>query len=370
MHSYQICVYAISKNEEMFVDRWMDAVSEADLVVVLDTGSTDHTVEKLRKRGAIVYEEPISPWRFDVARNTALGHVPQNIDICVSNDLDEVFEPGWREKLELAWDPQYTRARYLFTWTHEANGMPSKQYPMEKIHRRHGFYWVHPVHEVLRYSGTDEDKTVWVPGLVLHHYPDLTKPRAQYLPLLELSVAEDPEDDRTMFWLGREYLYHKNYDASIQTLTKHLALPSAKWDEERSASMRFIAYCHEAKGNLREAKAWLFRAIAQCQHVREPYASFVKLGYREKNWPLVYAMVQKGLSITQKSGSYLLQTENWGSMLYDYGAISAYHLGLYEKAREYALQACEQNPTDTRLRSNLALIQQTISEHTKREVSS
>ena len=57
MKKYKISVYAISKNEEKFVDRWMDAVSEADEVVVLDTGSTDHTVEKLRSRGAKVYEE-------------------------------------------------------------------------------------------------------------------------------------------------------------------------------------------------------------------------------------------------------------------------------------------------------------------------
>ena len=39
MGQYKICVYAISKNEEKFVDRWMDSVSEADLVIVVDTGS-------------------------------------------------------------------------------------------------------------------------------------------------------------------------------------------------------------------------------------------------------------------------------------------------------------------------------------------
>lgn len=97
MGKYKVCVYAISKDEEQFVERWMDAVSEADLVVVLDTGSTDETVGKLRKRGAIVYEDKIEPWRFDVARNKALDYVPIDVDICVSNDLDEVFEKGWRK---------------------------------------------------------------------------------------------------------------------------------------------------------------------------------------------------------------------------------------------------------------------------------
>ena len=65
----KIVVYAICKNESGFVDRWMDSMQEADRVIVLDTGSTDDTVQKLRSRGARVYEEQFSPWRFDTARN-------------------------------------------------------------------------------------------------------------------------------------------------------------------------------------------------------------------------------------------------------------------------------------------------------------
>lgn len=114
MSKYKICVYAISKNEAKFVDRWTDAVSEADMVLVCDTGSTDDTVEKLKSRGAVVHSVKIDPWRFDTARNTAMDLIPKDIDICVSNDLDEVFEKGWREKLERAWKSDTTRARYMF----------------------------------------------------------------------------------------------------------------------------------------------------------------------------------------------------------------------------------------------------------------
>ena len=89
----RIAVYAICKNESQFVDRWMDSMSEADQVVVLDTGSTDDTVERLKKRGAQVTVELISPWRFDVARNRSLDLVSEDTDICVCTDLDEVFYP-------------------------------------------------------------------------------------------------------------------------------------------------------------------------------------------------------------------------------------------------------------------------------------
>lgn len=370
MNQYKICVYAISKNEEQFVDRWMDAVSEADAVIVTDTGSTDHTVERLRERGAIVYEETISPWRFDTARNVALSHVPEDADICVSNDLDEVFEPGWRKKLESAWKPEYTRARYLFTFTINSDGTPGKQYPMEKIHLRHGYRWVHPVHEILEYNGAGFETIEWINGLVLNHYPDLSKPRSQYLPLLELSVEENPLDDRAVFWLGREYVFYGKFDKGIETLKKHLSLPTAKWLEERSASMRFIAQCYEEKGDMKEARSWRFRALAECPDVREPYLALVKSGYKEANWPLCYAMAEKGLTIMESTGSYLVDPEGWGYAFYDYAAISAYNMGMYEKARDYAWQALSLEPSDKRLQNNLLMIEDRIKKQKKEEESS
>ena len=356
MNKYKVCVYAICKNEEQFVDRWMDAVSEADMVVVTDTGSSDDTVKKLRDRGALVYTEVISPWRFDAARNIAMDHIPEDVDICVSNDLDEIFEAGWRQKLEAAWQPQYTRARYLFTWGYNADGSPAKQFAMEKIHRRHAFRWVHPVHEVLQYSGKDPDTTVWVPGMVLNHHPDLSKPRAQYLPLLELSAQENPKDDRTMFWLGREYMYRGMNEQCIATLKRHLELPSAGWDEERCASMRFIAKCYQNKGDLQQARIWLYRAIAECPRVREPYLQTARLGYLIGDWPLTFLMVEKALAITQKSGSYLLEPESWGYSLFDLGAICTYRLELYQKSYDYAKKACDMEPNNERLTKNLELI--------------
>lgn len=356
MNKYKVCVYAICKNEEQFVDRWMDAVSEADMVVVTDTGSSDNTAEKLRARGALVYTEVINPWRFDVARNIAMDHIPEDVDICVSNDLDEIFELGWRQKLEAEWQPFYTRARYLFSWSYSNDGTPSKQFSMEKIHRRHGFRWVHPVHEVLEYSGEDQDMTVWVNGLVLNHHPDLSKPRAQYLPLLELSAQENPQDDRTIFWLGREYMYRGMHDLCIATLKRHLNLPFAKWDEERCASMRFIAKSYQLKGDLKQARQWLYKAIAECPRVREPYLQMARLGYMEGDWPLVYLMTEKALNITEKSGSYLFEPESWGYSLYDLGAICTYRLGLYQKSYDYAKTACDMESDNKRLTKNLELI--------------
>lgn len=84
----KIAVYTIAKNEEKFVERWYQSMKEADELYVLDTGSTDNTVNKLKTLGVKVKVKKISPWRFDVARNLSLAMVPNDVDVCVCTDLD------------------------------------------------------------------------------------------------------------------------------------------------------------------------------------------------------------------------------------------------------------------------------------------
>lgn len=251
MGNYNICVYAICKNEAKFVDRWMDSMSEADHIVVLDTGSDDGTVEQLRERGAQVTVEVISPWRFDTARNRSLELVPEDTDICVCTDLDEVFRPGWRKALEQAWAPGSSQASYRYTWSFNADGSEGVVFWYEKIHARHGYQWVHPVHEVLSWTGPGSPgPTVAAEGVQLDHHPDPQKSRSQYLPLLELSVQEEPGDDRNVHYLGREYMYRGRWDDCIQTLKGHLNMPTAVWRDERAASMRYIAKAYRNKGDI------------------------------------------------------------------------------------------------------------------------
>ena len=153
MGKYKVAVYAICKNEEKFVKRWYESVKEADGIFVLDTGSTDNTAEELKKLGANVTIKKIEPWRFDVARNESLNLVPEDYDICVCIDIDEVISKGWRQKLENIWKNGVNHVRYNYNWSQHENGNPVVNYYIEKIHAREGFHWVHPVHEVLEFTG-------------------------------------------------------------------------------------------------------------------------------------------------------------------------------------------------------------------------
>ena len=354
----KIVVYAIAKNESSFVDRWMDSMSEADQVVVLDTGSDDGTAERLRARGARVAVEQIIPWRFDRARNRSLELVPEDADVCVCTDLDEVFRPGWRTALEQAWTPGTSQARYRYTWSFQPDGSEGVVFWQEKIHARRGFRWVHPVHEVLEWVGEGERGLLALAqGVQLDHHPDPQKSRGQYLPLLELSVAEDPEDDRNLHYLGREYLYYGRWDDCIRTLTQHLSLPSAVWRNERAASMRYIARAHARKGERDEARDWYLRAAAEAPHLREPWVDLAMLLYENQEWEGVLYATACALKIRERPRTYICEAEAWGSLPHDLRCQAYYHTGRLPQALEEARLALAAAPSDPRLAGNAALLE-------------
>lgn len=355
MNPYKICVYAICKNEASFVKRWADSMSEADLVIVCDTGSTDDTVQKLRENGVTTYEIKVSPWRFDEARNICLSYIPEDIDICICTDLDEIFEPHWRDKLESSWTPDTTQLRYTFVWSVDVNHKPLKTFMAEKIHSKAGYKWIYPVHEILEYSGTKPHCYTTNPDLHIFHYPDTSKSRSQYLPLLEYSAKLFPEYDRNIHYLGREYLYQNMPEKCIDTLKYHLTLARATWVDERSASMRLIGEAYTSLGDLVAAKSWFYRAIAEAPHMREPYLALVKFAYNQNDWPTVYHMVEEALKITSPTGSYLDNPESWGYLLYDFGAISCFYLEMKEKCLWFSRKALEHAPSDPRLQNNLKI---------------
>ena len=351
----KVAVYGITKNEEKFVDRWYESMKEADEIYVLDTGSDDDTVKLLRDRGVKVCVKEIIPWRFDVARNESLAMIPDDVDICVCTDLDEVFRPGWRKEVENVWKSGTNRLRYVYNWSLDKNDKPVISFYAEKIHSRHNYKWTHPVHEILTYNGVCE-KFELTDNVVLNHYPDSSKSRGSYLPLLELSVVEDPMDDRNMHYLGREYMYYSRWNECIDTLIRHLNLPKATWKDERCASMRFISRSYINLGRYDEAKIWLEKAIDEAPYLREPYVEMALLHYRMGNYLEVIKYCTIALTIKKNKMSYINETFCWDYTLDDLLSISYYNLGLYDVSLYYVDRALEYDGSNDRLLSNKKFI--------------
>jgi len=353
MQEYKICVYAICKNEEKFAERWYRSVAEADWVVVLDTGSTDRSVEVLRELGATVRQQQIIPWRFDAARNASMELIPPEADICLCVDLDEVLQPGWRTWVQQSWRPEAMQGAYRYVWNFNPDGSEGTVFTAEKMHANGAFRWINPVHEILQYTGDRPYVRVAIDGMQIDHHADDHKSRGQYLPLLELAVQEDPTNDRNMHYLGREYMFHGRWEEAIRTLQRHLELPNATWAAERCASMRFISRCYQRKGDWKKGESWLFAAIAQAPELREPYLEMAWLLYTQKQWEGVIYMCQCALAIQQRPLDYISEAVCWGSRPYDLAAMAYYYIGQYGPALQMARKALALEPADARLQNNV-----------------
>ena len=352
---YKIAVYAICKNESKFVDRWYESVKDADEIVVVDTGSVDNTVQKLQEKNVKVYEKKVEPFRFDVARNISLDLVSKDVDICVCMDLDEVILDGWYDKLQAIWQKDLNRLRYIYNWHFDENNNPDVTFYSEKIHSRQGFKWINPVHEILSFNG--KEKTLVTDDIVINHYPDQSKSRSSYLPLLELAVKENPKNDRNVHYLGREYMYYGKWNEAIDTLIYHLSLPNATWKDERSASMRFISRCYKSLKRYDEARLWLDKAIDETPYLRDPFIERAILEYLLNNWKDVEYYCLKALNITTHEKSYINETFSWDYTVYDLLSLSYYHQKEKYLALRYIDKAITMKPNDERLLKNKEIIE-------------
>ncbi len=344
----KIAAYCIALNELKHCERWANSVADADYRIVLDTGSTDGTVEKLRSLGVTVYEQKIIPWRFDVARNSALSMIPLDADVCISLDMDEFMEEGYRSKIEAAWTSITTRLVYTYVFDYKPNGQNSGFYS-DKIHARQGYEWRRPVHETVYATKEIKEVVSSDRSIIMNQIQDRSKPtRNNYLPLLKIAHDEDRNDSQIAFWYGRELMFKGNKNEAIIVLERYLALPDSKWNAERSEALIYLS-------KLDENKSWehLMKATVTAPDRREVWLEVANYCYSKQNWINLMWACLNGLNNSRNQGSYLDKPESWGPQLLDLGSLAAFHLGWNDKAIDLVTEAITMSPNDQRLINNM-----------------
>ena len=280
--------------------------------------------------------------------------IPNEYDICISLDLDEIMMPGWKEEILKIWNDDIDRLNYVYNWYIE-NDIPKISFYADKIHKRNGCKWIYPVHEVLKFDHVE--KQIVTDNIIINHYPDRKKSRANYLPLLELSVQENPLNDRNMHYLGREYMYYGRWNDAIDTLIKHLRLESATWKDERCASMRFISRCYKNLNRYDEAEMWLLKAIKEAPYLRDPYTELAMLYYTLEDYNNVCKYGKKALKIKNNPKTYINEMFSYDETLYDLLSIAYFNLNYYKDAVKSAKLALKINPNNERIKNNLEIFE-------------
>ena len=207
----RLTVCVIAKNEEKFLPKCLQSVQDlAWQMVVLDTGSTDRTVEVAKELGAEVHT---FEWcdDFSAAKNAALEHARG--DWVLFLDADEELSPEARETLpeELA-DRRFMA--YRMPLRNEGCGETGHTYVPRLFRNAPGVHFVGRVDEQ-PFASVDRIRKEWGlesgPGksLIVHHgyEKEVVAGRQKgerNLRLLELAVEEMPDDPNLHMNLGME----------------------------------------------------------------------------------------------------------------------------------------------------------------------
>lgn len=350
----KVAVYAICRDEAKFAERFARSCEGADLVSVADTGSADDSVDRLRASGAVVHSIAVRPWRFDAARNQALALVPDDIDVCISLDLDEVLLPGWRNAIDRAWHRAATLGTYRFILSRDASGRPIRSFRNSRIHARHGYRWRYACHESLysTESGARPEIRVEIDGLAVEHLPDRQKDRSFYLELLERAFAEDPRSAYIARYLGMELARRQRWAEAEQILLKSVTLGHRN-HEANAQGMRSLARCCKARGDPARAGQWLVRAVETAPEIRDGWIELAEHCHSVQDWHSCYAAAARALAIPFSLRRYPNNFSPDDPLPNDLAAVSAWNLGLVHEAHHHAERAYLLCPSDDRLRENL-----------------
>ena len=355
----KICVYAIAKDESQFIEKWVDSMSPADHIIVLDTGSTDDTVEKLRALGVEVHEKTYKHFRFDDARNDSLDLVPEEYNIRVCTDLDERFEnKDWAKILRENWDPEKPRVIYHYVWNHTADGKPGLEFDINKIHGIDpNLRWAGAVHEHLTFMDTGKrefEKFVDLRNqITLHHYADLTKDRRFYIELAEERIKENPDDSQAYILVGNEYRAKGNPAKAVMIYQEVLKKFAADMNTMELAALYYaLGDAYYKDKDAVNAMVAFSHGIALHKTYRDNYYGLAVILINNGMIDATIGVVKEALRNTKQEFFWMEDAMVWTYPLYDILANAYARSGDIEKAVAASACALSYEPSNEILQSN------------------
>ena len=257
MSTISLCM--IVKNEERHLARCLDSVAElVEEIIIVDTGSTDRTVEIASDYTAKVYTYP---WKddFSDARNYSFSKAA--MDYCMWMDADDILEEKEKDKflkLKQSLTPDTDMVMMKYHTAFDEAGKPSFSYYRERwIRNGSQFRWSGAVHEVIPPSG----KILYSDIGICHRKIGLGSPDRN-LKIYQKLLAEGKHlEPRQQYYYGRELYYHQEYKEAVSVFEEFL-LSEEGWIENKIEACSICARCYEKLGQEESALLTLLRSMS------------------------------------------------------------------------------------------------------------
>ena len=222
----------IVKNEEKFLPQCLASVRDyVDEIVVVDTGSTDRTIEIARSYGAVVVEDP---WRndFSWSRNMSIEHATRRWILFMDAD-EELAEESRASLLALKNAPAHLTGIFarIINKTDDYRGSGDVSHHVIRIfpnNERVRFYG--PIHEYPALDGTSTTIDAVSSALTIVHHGyvntivnERNKGRRN-MEILLAATQNDPDNPYHWYNLGTTSYLVKDFELTRSALEKMYAL--------------------------------------------------------------------------------------------------------------------------------------------------
>ena len=253
----------IVKDEEEFLPTCLESIKDhVDEIIVVDTGSTDRTVEIARKYGAKVYHHA---WEnsFSKARNYSLKYA--TCDWILILDADEEIERRDARKLREAIKDNDVNVINLPVFYKPKGGKDLSVSSSERIFKNHlGFYYEGIVHNSLKHSGPDKNVNIRLNHYGYHQGEEqMEKKFKRTATLLREQIKDDPENPVPHHYLAISCLDRQMHDECIREALEAIRLFEL---QNSNLQLRLLAYrtvsvAFYRKQDLTNAEIYALKAI-------------------------------------------------------------------------------------------------------------
>lgn len=269
MKKMDVTLYAIAKNEEKNVDKFIETSKKFSHTVVVDTGSTDNTVQLLKDAGIEVYVHPQTREEFDFAkaRNQALSYVKTDwaFSLDFNEDLSEFFPEGLGVISE-----EFT------AFNHERYDKVEDQEPTlgqashVRFHRTKNYTWVNSVHETPMFVPTEEhlnESSVDTTIKITKEVNSSVDKQLFYLSICEREFEKDPTNVYYLWFIFKHYFEVKNIEKTLELGQQYLDISKPYFNPSRVDVFIMTSIALISSGNVQMAANYAFHALSESMNI-------------------------------------------------------------------------------------------------------
>jgi len=263
-----ITLYAIAKNEEKNVEKFIENSKKFTNTVVVDTGSTDNTVKLLRQAGIEVHEHPQTQEEFDFskARNQALSYVKTEwaFSLDFNEDIDDFFPNGFD-----------VISKEFTAFKHERYDKIGDQKPTLgqsahiRFHRTNNYTWINAVHETPIFIPSKEylnEITVDTTIKITKNIHNTVNKQLFYLSICEREYKKC-KNIYYLWFIFKHYFEVKNINKTLELGQEYLNLSKPYFDATRVDVFIMCSIALLSTQNIQQASNYAFHALSEAMNM-------------------------------------------------------------------------------------------------------